>query len=213
MNLILIVLALIAMASIIRLAFRDRLQAEVRPKRVTVGNANRKFFRAHWRKLYLAPLLFERLTWWLGFSRQPRGGVQFCNIGEGVHEHGKKSYIPDAATTSRYLLYKIGSDGDHCAICGAGDIPLGSSDDLAESTALDVPITIKLFGATVGTTRIITDGTLLNGSKVTTCANGYGTLAVSTNIVIGVAIIGTDTSANAGDSIEIIPNLPLKAPF
>jgi len=206
-------IAIIALAAYLFARFVTRFQRQIDRPRFRVGNINRKFFRSQVRKLHLAPLLFERFTWWLGLSRQPHGGVQFCNIGEGVHEKGHKSYIPDAATTSRYLLYKIGSDGDHCAVCGAGDIPLGSSDDLADASALDMPITIKLFGATVGTTRIVTDGTLVNGSKVTTGANGQGTLAVSTNVVIGVAIIGTDTSANAGDAIEIIPNLPLKAPF
>jgi len=40
-----------------------------------------------------------------------------------------------------------------------------------------------------------------------------GTLAVTTNIVIGVALIGTDTTSAANDVIEMIPNLPLKAPF
>lgn len=163
------------------------------------------------RFLLLLPLLWAR---WFPSRLTPRASrPQFCNAGEGTHEKGHKTYIPDAATTSRYLLYKIGSDGDHCALCGAGDVPLGSSDDMADSAALDEGITIKLFGATVGTTRIITDGTLVNGSKVTTGANGQGTLAVTTNVVIGVAIVPTDAILVAGDPIEIIPNLPLKTPF
>jgi len=58
----------------------------------------------------------------------------------------------------------------------AGDIPLGSSDDLADTNALDVPIAIKLFGACEGTVRIVTDGTLVNGSKVTTARLAWAPL-------------------------------------
>jgi len=199
-------------------AFKNASQPH-RQKRMVIGNASRRWFRRNFRKVYLTPLLIARVFHLMGLDRlfkwlfpQP-SGVQFCNVGEGTRAHGIRPYIPDAATASRYLLYKIGSDGDHCAVCGAGDIPLGSSDDLADTNALDVPIAIKLFGACEGTVRIVTDGTLVNGSKVTTGAAGVGTLAVTTNIVIGVALIGTDTTSAANDVIEMIPNLPLKAPF
>ena len=160
------------------------------------------------RTLQLLPLVFGH------WDRVMRTGDRcFANIGEGTHEDGIKSYIPDAGTNSRYLMYKIGSTADNCALTGAGDIPLGSSDDQADANNLDLPIAIKLFGAVKGTTRIITDGTLVNGSKVTTGANGQGTAAVTTNLVVGVAIIPSDTVVVAGDPVEMIPCLPLKAPF
>jgi hypothetical protein len=159
------------------------------------------------RTFSLLPILFAH------WRSSRTASVEFANVGEGTHAKGIKSYIPDAATTSRYLMYKGGSDADHCAVTGAGDIPLGSSDDLADSAALDVPIAIKLFGAVEGTVRIISDGTLTNLCKVTTGANGQGTAAVTTNLVVGVAIIPTDSIPVAGDAVEMIPCLPLKAPF
>ena len=165
----------------------------------------RNWAARQWRKRHLLPLLF----------RQPEsfGGTQFCNIGEGTFEHGHKSYIPDAATASRYLLYKIGSDADHCAVCGAGDTPLGSSDDLAEANNLDVPITVKLFGAVHGTVRVTTDGTVANGNRVKAGANGQVTVAANGDVSFGIAIIDTDTSSAAGDVIAIIPQIAQKYAF
>lgn len=144
----------------------------------------------------------------LAFRTQLGSAVQFANIGEGTHEHGIKSYIPDSGQAGRYLLYKIGSDGDHCVITGAGDTPLGVSEDLADANNLDLPIAIKLFGAVKGTVRVTTDGTVNNGDHVKCGATGMVTQAASTNRSFGIAIIGSDCSKNAGDQIEIIPFAP-----
>jgi hypothetical protein len=169
--------------------------------------------------LYKIELNTYRFAAWLS-RRRPgaerrkaaAGRAEFANIGEGTYVEGQKSYLPDASATSRYLLYKQGSDADHCAVTGAGDVPLGSSDDQADATNL-VPITLNLFGAVRGTVRVVTDGTVNNGTKVTTGANGQVTAATSGNLSFGVAVITTDASANAGDVITMIPCLPLKYAF
>ncbi len=171
-------------------------------------NANqsgRKGMRRHWREFYLAPLLVERLFQWFGYVRCPRGGVQFANIGEGTQRTGVKSYTPDAATSSRYLCYKIGTDGDHSAVCGAGDTPLGQSDDQADA---GVPIAINLFGQVPGTLRVVTDGTIANGDHVKCGAAGVVTKASSTDRSFGIAIIGTDQTSASGDSIAIMHCVP-----
>ena len=141
----------------------------------------------------------------------PPAFTEFCNIGEGTFDTGVKSYLPDATTSSRYLLYKIGTDGDHCAITGAGDTPLGSSDDQADSTT--TPIAINLFGAVRGTVRVVTDGTVANGERVKCGATGKVTEASTTDVSFGIAIIGSDTSAADGDIITIIPMVPQKYVF
>ena len=101
---------------------------------------------------------------------------------------------------------KIGSDGDHAAVCGAGDIPLGQSDDVGSDSG--VPIAINLFGLGKGTLRVVTDGTVNNGSHVKCAANGQVTAAASTDRSFGIAIIGTDASSAAGDVITIIHCVP-----
>src|SRR4051794_35942704 len=93
--------------------------------------ARHKGLRRHWRKLYLAPIGLHRIVGYMPGVRRPPAGVQFANINQGTFDTGVKTYIADAATAGRYLLYKKGTDVDHSAICGAGDDPLGSSDDQA----------------------------------------------------------------------------------
>jgi hypothetical protein len=202
MKITLLVLAFIAMALLLF------AWATAKSRNANCQTTRRQRRQRAWRKLYLLPLMFNFLP-----DRRARGGIQFANIGEGTFAHGLKSYIPDGASTERYLLYKIGSDGDHCALCGLNDTPLGCSDDLADANNLDVPITIKLFGATEGTTRVVTDGTILNGSRVKCGANGRATVAASTDVSFGIAIITSDGSSAAGDPIQIIPQVPQKYVF
>ena len=211
MHLLFIIVALCAFAIALFAWASAKLQNARPPRRRIIGNANRQFFRRHVRRLYLAPLLIQRMLHLAGFTPAPRGGIQFANIGEGQASRGVKTYIPDAVTTARYLLYKIGSTADNVALCGAGDVPLGNSDDMVVDTS--VPIAINLFGVTPGTLKVVTDGTIANGNYVTTGANGQATLAVTTNVVFGRAIIGTDTTAVAGDVISITHIQPGKHPF
>lgn len=135
---------------------------------------------------------------------------QFANIAEGTYEDGKKSYLPDAATSSRYLLYKRGTDGDHCAVCGAAEDPLGPSDDAADA---GIPIAIQLLGAVRGTVRVTTDGTLADGDYCKAAANGQVAKATTGDLCCGRASISTDMSSAAGDPIGMIPILPSKLSF
>lgn len=168
-----------------------------------------KDFRRTWRKLHLIPLALERFLPRHKFSAR----VQFVNIAEGTYEHGVKSYLPDAGTTARYLIYKQGSDADHCAITGLNDIPLGSSDDLADANNLTVPISINLFGAKPGTVRVVTDGTVNNGDPVKCGATGQVTQAAAGDMSFGRALITSDMSKAAGDVISIIHDVPFKNQF
>ena len=196
-----IILMALALFFILRPALRQ--ERPRRPKR-------HQGMRRTWRKLYLMPLGLRRLAGWLpGRNIEPE--VQFANIGEGSYEKGLRSYIPDAAAGSRYLLYTRGSDADHCAVAGAGADPLGPSDDQAGSDG--VPIAINVLGAGVGTIRVTADGTLADGNYVKCGANGYATKASTGDLSFGRALISTDTSANNGDVITIIPMAPAKYAF
>lgn len=140
----------------------------------------------------------------------PLPSITFANIGEGSYEDGKKTYIADADTTARYLLYKVGTDADHCAITGAGDDPLGPSDDQAAS---GTAIGINLLGARKGTVRVTTDGTIANGDYVKCGVTGFVTKASTTDLSFGRAVIGTDATRASGDVITIIPVMPAKYVF
>ncbi len=143
--------------------------------------------------------------------------THFANVGEGDFTHGRKSYLVDTGTavlTSRYLIYKIGSDNDHVTTCGAGDVPIGQSDDQGDSSNSDVPISVNLFGVCPGTLRVVTDGTISNGDYVKTAANGQATKAATGDAgQFGKALFGTDTTANAGDVITVVHDVPSKVSF
>lgn len=205
---ILAAIALVALITILLLASlkSNRNIQRAHPKR-------QKGFRRHWRKIYLLPIGIHRLIGWLPGQTAPSMQVEFANIGDGTYEDGKRSYIPDSGTAERYLLYKEGSDTDHCVVCGLNDTPLGSSDDLADANNLDVPITINLFGACKGTKRVVTDGTIVSGNYVKCGALGRATVAANGDVSFGRAVIPTDTTKAAGDVITIIPTLPAKYAF
>ena len=218
MNLFLIVALVAAVVALCAWASAKIQNAPTR--RPKIGNANRKFFRRHVRKVWLAPLFIERFFAWLGFVPTPRGtvqltgNIQFANSGEGTHEHGIKSYIPDAATNSRYLLYQVGSTADNVAVAAGVNEPLGPSDDLADSSVLDVAIAIKLLGAFKGTTRMISDGTVTNGARVCASKANPGQITVpgvgAGNFwVVGKAVVPTDSNIAAGDAVEVIPFQPV----
>jgi len=209
---LILVVALVAfVVAMLALAVANFKKAIKPARRPAIGNINRKFHRSHLRKFYLAPLMIERLACWFGFTREPRGQVMFANIGEGTFEHGVKSYTADAATTGRYLLYKTGTDADHCAIAGLNDVVLGVSNDQAEAA---LPIAIQLFGAAKGTLRVQTDGTIANGDYMKSGAAGQATKATSGDAgIFGIARFGTDTSSAAGDTITFVHTVPSKLAF
>ena len=158
--------------------------------------------------IYLAVLAFREM---IAPPPNLKSQAQFANIGEGTFDQGMISMLPDAATSARYLLYKRGSDSNHVALCGAGDDPLGSSEDMVTDTT--IPIAINIFGAKPGTVRVVTDGTIANGNFVTTGANGQATVATTGNLAFGRAIVLSDMTSAAGDTITVIHDLPSKMSF
>jgi len=137
--------------------------------------------------------------------------TEFTNIGEGTYEHGRKAYLPDVVTTQRWLLYMRGSDTNHCTVATAGASPLGPSDDQADES--DIPIALNLLGAVKGTVRVVTDGTINDGSYVKCGASGVATAATAGDVSFGIAVIPTDCSKASGDTISIIPMAPAKYQF
>lgn len=207
MKTFIIIMALVALAVVGLAWLRAAYRAESLGRIGRIGRI--KGMRRKWKKIYLMPIGIHRLVGWLpGQSFRPT--VQFANIGEGTYEHGRKSYIADAATTARYLLYKKGTDVDHCALAGAGDDPLGPSDDQADAA---LPITINLLGAVKGTVRVTTDGSISDGDYVKAGAAGVVVKASTTDLSFGRAVIPTDCSKASGDPISIIPMAPAKYVF
>ncbi len=123
-------------------------------------------------------LLAVVALFWVVLARQRadfRRGLTFAaNIGEGFHETGVLSLFPDTAIPARYTLVKRGSDGQHIAIAGVADIPLGIATDSTDLLTGDIskPLAVRLFGATVGTTRAVAAGVIALDAFVVAAANG-----------------------------------------
>ena len=197
--------------------------SQPRVRRMVIGNINRKFFRRRIRRVYLAPLLIERMFHAMGFTRAPLGGVQFCNVGEGTHELGIKSYLGDAATTSRYLFYEQGvTSNDYVKVAAGTNEPLGHSDDLVDASAPDIAISVKLLGCVKGTQRAISDGTVTNNTRICVIKDGTGRATcpaggAGTFWIVGKAIVPTDNDAGgpvaAGDTFEFVPCFPVSKAY
>jgi hypothetical protein len=182
------------------------------------------------RFLQLIPVWIHRIIGRLPL--QPKtGDVSFANVGEGVYDKGVRTYFADASAVNtpgvHYLLYKKSASppsGYNAADCvtlttGNTDLVIGSSDDAPDFAGM--PTAVNLFGAEVGTCRIITDGTILDGSlvmpssaQITTqgvatygCCTVY--VASATNVCIGRAMIPSDCTSAAGDAIQVIPMTPV----
>ena len=74
---------------------------------------------------------------------------------DGTHLNGILTKKSDAAIATRYLLVKFGSDGDHVAVAGAADIPIGVC--LDEAGGAEEPMAVQTIPC-ASTIRVITDG-------------------------------------------------------
>lgn len=136
------------------------------------------------------------------------GSIALANIGEGVHNGGRITRKADAALTTRYLLVKSGSDANHTAVCGTGDIPLGVCED--EPTAAEETAVIQLFGSADKTLLVVASAAIAVDAFVVSAASGkVRTLPATTGTyyVIGRAL---QAAAADGDQIEIDPCFPVQ---
>jgi|GEM_PF-1260570 len=128
----------------------------------------------------------------------------------GTHEDGQISRLPDAALSVRHLLVKKGSDGDHIAIAGASDIPLGTVPDTASSAQVTEGLvykTVLLLGRD-DTKIMVASEAISAGADVYTAANGKVQdlpSSAGSYYLVGKAL--TDAAAD-GDEIEVADCYP-----
>jgi hypothetical protein len=170
-------------------------------------------------------LLLLSLAIALLWKRARKTKTEFANIGEGTRETGYIALLGDAnaapltgatttpTTNGRFLLAKKSTDGDHWTTCTINDVSIGVAQDVYDPSNTDVPINIRLHAAP-GTGRVQTDGTITDGVPIKAGALGQATAATSGDAgIFGRAIIGTDTTANAGDVITYVGATPFKYSF
>ncbi len=133
---------------------------------------------------------------------------EVSNIAEGTSETGNRTYLADAAITARHLVVKSGSDLNHIAVAGTGDIPLGVVDDQAD--AAEDPVNVQLLGAKRGTILMTASAAIALDAMVVSAASGkIRTLpgTTGTYYIIGRA---REAAGADGDVIEVIPCFPIQ---
>ena len=126
--------------------------------------------------------------------RTRRGGVILANIAEGTHKDSITK-LTDAAITTRFLIYKKGSDDGHVAVAGASDVGLGTVAD--EASAAELPVSLLLFGKGP-TKKMVASEAIGAGVKVYQAASGK--VATSGTMFCGISI---SAAAADGDVLEV----------
>lgn len=122
-------------------------------------------------KLHRIKLLFLSLAaLFVGGLRDTFASANSAEGVGGTHPDGIISKAADASHATRHLLVKTGTDADHIAACGAGDLPLGVTDD--EPSAAEDLVNVALLGAAPGTRRVMAATALAAGIDLYTAASG-----------------------------------------
>lgn len=141
----------------------------------------------------------------LCFTYGRRHRVRLANIAEGVHGDGILSKRADAAVP-RYRLLKVGSDADHVALAGAGELALYQAID--EAAAAEDLIGCRSLACGKGTVLMVSNGAgvLVPGDLLVPAATGKvakKAAAAGNYYIAGIAITGA--AATDGELIEVIP--------
>lgn len=134
---------------------------------------------------------------------------EFANIAEGTSETGNRTYLADASHSTRHLVVKIGSDANHVALCGTGDIALGVTDD--QPDAAEDHINVQLLGAKRGTVLMTASAAITAGDMVVAAASGkirtLTGLGSGTYYILGRAV---EAAGADGDVIQVVPTFPIQ---
>jgi hypothetical protein len=134
------------------------------------------------------------VAYWAARKRQ-RPVHEFANINAGTSESGNKTYLTDAALTTRHLMVTVGSDGNHIAVTGVSSVPLGIVND--EAAAAEELVNVQLLGAKAGTALVVAAEQLVVGDLLVAGATGKVRKLPTANGTYH--IIGRAVSPAAGD--------------
>lgn len=144
----------------------------------------------------------------LQHGKRNRGRVALANENLALQCRTENVRLKADAAISRYLLVKYGSDGEHAAICGASDIPLGNSDD--SPGAAEDPFTVNIFGLLKRERIVIASEAITANKDVYTAANGKVQdlpAGAGTYYLVGRT---SQAAAADGDKVRIVPCFPQK---
>lgn len=142
-------------------------------------------------------------------ARSGRVVLFAANLGVETHEIAK-SYIPDEAIATRYLLGTIGSTAAHVAICAADEIPIGVITDEASADEVTAgkALAVELLGISHRTLPMVASEAITAGEAVFAAAAGKVQdlpAGAGTYYQVGYALTA---AAADGDTIEVQHHAP-----
>lgn len=159
--------------------------------------------------LTIALILVAILAFVAFIASRPRGAqmTPLGNVAEGFQPNNK-GFLSDGAITARGLLVKKGTDTNHIALCGVGDIPLAFTRD--EAAAAEEIVNCGFLGVQQECAQFVASAAIADGDLLVAAANGkVRTLPVAagTYHIIGRAI---KLAAADGDAVEAVPCFPIQ---
>lgn len=114
----------------------------------------------------------------------------------------------DAAIATRHLLWKKGAGDNTVDICGAGDVPLGTIDNIETSTGMRQSVLLLGKGPTK---KMIASEAITAGEQVYTAANGkvQDQPTGATVYLVGTAL----TAGSTDEVIEVVCCTPVRMVF
>lgn len=141
-------------------------------------------------------------------GRQFQALVNTAPSNWGTFAGGLRTFLADAAITTRYKLVKKGSDAEHIAIMAAtSDEPIGVCVD--EPSAAEQPATVEMLGVSARTVPVVAGGAITDGADLYGTSTGAVVVkptAAGTYWQVGSAIGAWST----GESFTMVPRKPRK---
>ncbi|MES2692782.1 MAG: capsid cement protein [Verrucomicrobiota bacterium] len=159
--------------------------------------------------LLLSSLLVSIWLFASWICSRPRGArfTPLANIAEGFAP-STKTYLADAAISTRFLVGKIGTDASHVALAGVSDIPLGIIAD--EAAAAEDAVMVRLLGVQNEGGIAIASAAITAGDLLVPAANGKVRTLPGTSgtyYILGRAIKAAGAD---GDQVEFVPSFPMQ---
>lgn len=133
-----------------------------------------------------------------------------ANAETTVGTHRSTTKLSDGAHASRHLLVKLGSDADHVTPTGAGDRPVGVTEDQPSGAESPTVVHYLTYG---GTKRLIVTAAIAEDVDVYTAAGGQVQAlptAAGTYYLVGTTRSASAQSSDTLNYVEVETCRPVK---
>lgn len=130
----------------------------------------------------------------------------------GTTPGGQRTYLAEAAITSKFLFGQQGTAANEINLAGSGDTTSGARaiGVITDEGGEHDPVNVALLGATGSTMKVTAGGSISVGDLLTSNADSkardYSDLTAGTYHIYGIAL----TAAASGELVEFLPTIGLE---